>query len=67
MIFQGFFLISLLKSISCGLINSAKKKASNIAYFTIFVIWMVFCLVIQYAPNNDTVFLLLKIVICVDY
>lgn len=51
----NFCFTSLIYSVSCGILGNVGKKMSNARYFTVYVIWMILCLIIQYLPNNDTV------------
>lgn len=36
-----------------GCAGNVKKTMSNARYYTVFLIWMLFCIIIQFLPNND--------------
>lgn len=55
MILGNSWLIGLVATISCGVIGNMGRKMSNFLYFTVYVIWMILCMIIQFLPNNDTV------------
>ena len=51
----GFNYIPVLSYICCFVKGNAGKKMSNAKYFTAFLLWMIFALVIEYIPGGRTV------------
>lgn len=45
-----------------GCAGNVRKTMSNARYYTVYLIWMLFCIVIQFLPNNDVgVFFFLRV------
>ena len=53
----GCSIYSWLSYIFCCVAGNAGKKMSNAKYFTIYLIWMIFALVIEYLPSNSVSFI----------
>ena len=49
----GFNSCSLFCCAAWGLAGNAGKKMSNARYYTVYVIWMLFCVIFQLLPNNS--------------
>ena len=52
---MGCSVFSWISYIFCIVAGNSGKKMSNAKYFTVYLIWMVFGLVIEYLPTGNSV------------